>query len=91
MWRRTLTYLSYRIEAGCVSSNEETPFTGRAESFYENGQKKREENYKDERRTGFRLGGTRTGRSTRKETGRTASYGARTEWYENGQKEREGK
>ena len=27
--------------------NEETPFTGRAESFYENGQKKEERNYKD--------------------------------------------
>ena len=34
--------------------NEETPFTGRAESFYDNGQKKQENNYKDGKRDGLR-------------------------------------
>jgi antitoxin component YwqK of YwqJK toxin-antitoxin module len=33
--------------------NEETPFTGRAESFYDNGQKKWEENYKDGKKDGL--------------------------------------
>ena len=27
--------------------NEETPFTGRAQDFHDNGQKKKETNYKD--------------------------------------------
>ena len=34
-------------------ANEENPFTGRAESFYENGQKELESNYKDGKQDGL--------------------------------------
>jgi antitoxin component YwqK of YwqJK toxin-antitoxin module len=51
--------------------DEDTPFTGRAESFYENGQKELENNYKDGKPDGlfiqYNLDGTEWSRRTYKD------------------------
>ena len=67
--------------------NEKTPFTGKAESFYENGQKKGEVNFKDGKEDGlFRW----WGENGQKEAEGTYKEGKQdglwTFWYENGQK-----
>ena len=71
--------------------NEETPFTGRAEIFYENGQKKGEETYKvgklDGLRTGWYENGQKMGEGNFKDG---IAHGLWTKWYENGLKKREG-
>lgn len=41
--------------------NEETPFTGRAESFWRNGQKQLESNFKDGKEDGLWTSGYRNG------------------------------
>ena len=67
--------------------NEDTPFTGRAESFYENGQKKREWNYKDGKRDGLRTRWYKNGQKKREINYKDGKPdGLWTYWYENGQK-----
>ena len=67
--------------------NEKTPFTGKAESFYENGQKKGEVNFKDGKEDGS---ATYWGENGQKEAEGTYKEGKEdglwTFWYENGQK-----
>ena len=70
--------------------NEETPFTGRAESFYGNGQKESEENYKDGERDGLSSWWYENGQ--KKEEGNFKDGkedGLRTTWFENGRKKNE--
>ena len=71
-------------------ANEENPFTGRAESFYENGQEELESNYKDGKSDGIWTGwyenGHKKGEAKFKDG---KADGLRTFWYENGQIESE--
>ena len=67
--------------------NQDTPFTGKAVSFYSNGQKKQEKNYKDDK-----LDGLWTSWYENWEKKQEKNYkdnerdGLWTNWYENGQK-----
>ena len=71
-------------------ANEENPFTGRAESFYENGQEELESNYKDGKSDGIWTAwyenGHKKGEAKFKDG---KADGLRTFWYENGQKDSE--
>ena len=67
--------------------NEETPFTGRAESFYENGQKELESNYKDGKPDGPWTWWYESGQKEREGNYKDGKKdGLLTWWYENGQK-----
>ena len=71
--------------------NEETPFTGRAESFYENGQKELESNYKDGKPDGLWTWLYGSGQKEREGNYKDGKKdGLVTWWYENGQKKVEG-
>ena len=70
--------------------NEETPFTGRAESFYENGQKGREVSYKDGKRDGLATFWYENGQKMEEGSYKDGKEdGLMTNWYENGQKKKE--
>tara|TARA_Y100001934_G_scaffold73467_1_gene91324 strand:- start:34 stop:588 length:555 start_codon:yes stop_codon:yes gene_type:complete len=67
--------------------NEETPFTGRAESFYENGQKLLEVNFKDGKKDGLQVIWHENGQKAVEGTNKNGERdGLSTSWYENGQK-----
>ena len=67
--------------------NEKTPFTGKAESFYENGQKKGEVNFKDGKEDGlFRWWGENGQKEAEGTYKEGKEDGLWTFWYENGQK-----
>jgi antitoxin component YwqK of YwqJK toxin-antitoxin module len=67
--------------------NEDTPFTGRAESFYENGQKRSENNYKDGIYDGVSTDWYENGQKQREINFKDRKQdGLWTYWYENGQK-----
>ena len=70
--------------------NQDTPFTGKAVSFYDNGQKEAEVNYKDGKRDGL---WTRWYKNGQKKSKGNCKDGKRdglwTDWYENGQKKSE--
>ena len=71
--------------------NEENPFTGRAESFYDNGQKEWEANYKDGKVDGLWTDWYENGQKKAEanwKDGKEAGF--TTAWYENGQKQGEG-
>ena len=71
--------------------NEKTPFTGKAESFYENGQKKGEVNFKDGKEDGlFRWWGENGQKEAEGTYKEGKEDGSATYWGENGQKEAEG-
>ena len=71
--------------------NAETPFTGRAESFYENGQKELESNYKDGKPDGLWTWLYGSGQKEREGNYKDGKKdGLVTWWYENGQKKVEG-
>ena len=71
--------------------NEETPFTGRAESFYRNGQKRREVNFKDGKQDGLWTWWNENGQKEEEENWKDGMEdGLWTYWYENGQKREEG-
>ena len=70
--------------------NEETPFTGRAESFYGNGQKESEENYKDGKADGLWSWWYENGQKKAEINYKDGiDRGLATAWYENGQKKSE--
>ena len=67
-----------------------TPFTGRAESFYGNGQKKFERNHKDGKEDGLYTSWYENGQKRNEWIKKEGIYhGPLTRWYENGQKELE--
>ena len=67
--------------------NEETPFTGRAESFYENGQKLLEVNFKDGKKDGLQVIWHENGQKAGEQNWKDGKKdGVSTSWYENGQK-----
>ena len=81
-YRNGVTYLA----------EEETPFTGRAESFYENGQKEMEWNYKDGMKEGLMTVWYENGQKQKEGNWRDGKRdGLDTTWYESGQKRYEGK
>lgn len=70
--------------------NEETTFTGRAEWFYENGQKFSEQNYKDGKRDGLYTSWHENGQKMEERTYKDGKAdGLKTFWRMNGQKEQE--
>ena len=80
-YRNGVTYLA----------DEETPFTGRAESFYENGQKEMEWNYKDGMKEGLRTEWYENGQKKAEATFKDGKReGLRTKWHESGQKKKKG-
>ena len=67
--------------------NEETPFTGRTESFYENGQKGAEGNFKDGKQDGLWTGWYENGQKRQQINYKDGkSEGLYIEWDKNGQK-----
>ena len=71
--------------------NEETPFTGRAERLYENGQKRIERNYKDGKRDGLYSSWYENGQKMSEVKHKDGKAdGLETVWYENGQWRRSG-
>ncbi|MDC0156732.1 toxin-antitoxin system YwqK family antitoxin [Verrucomicrobia bacterium] len=90
-WGEVVDYEKLQDRGGVMYlPNEETPFTGRAESFHENGQKSDEINFKDGKWDGLRTAWYPNGQkylSCNYEDGKTTSF---TRWYENGQKSTEG-
>ena len=72
-------------------ADEETPFTGRAERFYRNGQKQEEGNYKDGIMQGLWTRWYENGQKKLEWNYKDGKQdGLETKWYENGQKEWEG-
>ena len=72
-------------------SDEETPFTGRAEDFYGNGQKSGEVSFKDGKGYGLATEWYENGQKKREGNFKDDKpEGLSTEWYENGQKKIEG-
>ena len=70
--------------------NEETPFTGRAESFYRNGQKRREVNFKDGKQDGLWTWWNENGQKEEEENWKDGMEdGLWTKWHWNGQKYKE--
>ena len=68
--------------------NEETPFTGRAVGFFENGQKRYEKNYKDGKPDGLSTYWHDNGQKALEGSNKEGkNHGLLTYWYENGQKE----
>ena len=71
--------------------NEETPFTGRAVGFFENGQKRYEENYKNGKKHGFATKWYENGQKMSEENYKDGKEdGLSSFWYKNGQKNAEG-
>ena len=67
--------------------NEKTPFTGRAEGFYDNGQKRIEGNYKDGKRDGLATEWYDNGQKSVEESFKDGKRdGLSTEWHGNGLK-----
>ena len=70
--------------------NSEAGFTGRAVSFYENGQKKQEWNYKDGELDGLQTTWYENGQKDTEWNFKDGEQdGLTTKWYENGQKKAE--
>ena len=70
--------------------NEVTPFTGLAQSFYENGQKKLEFNYKDGKKDGLQTKWWENGQKGSEENYKDGKLnGLEARWYDNGQKKLE--
>ena len=70
--------------------NEDTPFTGRAAEFHENGQKKSERNFKDGKLDGLSTRWYENGQKKSKLNFKDGKLdGLSTSWYENGQKKSE--
>ena len=65
--------------------NEETPFTGRAERFYENGQK-RESSYKDGKAHGLMTVWYENGQKMKEENYKDGKLMSAVQWKPNGQK-----
>ena len=70
--------------------NQATPYTGRSELFHENGQKKREANFKDGKIDGLVTEWYENGQKREINFKDGKIDGLVTNWYENGQKRREG-
>ena len=71
--------------------HEEAPFTGRAERFYQNGQKGEESNWKDGLKDGPVTKWFENGQKEEEENWKDGMEdGLWTYWYENGQKREEG-
>ena len=67
--------------------NEKTSFTGRAESFHENGQKEKEVNFKDGKEDGLHSYWYENGQKMEKKNYKDGKQdGLWTAWYESGQK-----
>ena len=66
--------------------NEETPFTGRAESFYGNGQKESEENYKDGKADGLWSWWYENGQKKWEENYKDGKLISAESWKPNGEK-----
>ena len=64
--------IEYREDIYYVKGSD-TPYTGKSYRLHPNGQKELEENFKDGKRDGLFVGGTRMGRRGVKETTRTVS------------------
>ena len=72
---------------GFYLPNEETPFTGRAAKFYENGQQEMESNYKDGKQNGLDTWWHENGQKYKERNYKDGEKdGLETHWYENGQK-----
>ena len=67
-------------------ADEETPFTGRAEKFYQNGQKEEEANFKDGKEDGPVTKWFENGQKWLEGNWEDGDLTGSTEWYENGQK-----
>jgi antitoxin component YwqK of YwqJK toxin-antitoxin module len=71
----------------CYLRNEETPFTGRAASFYDNGQKRLERTYKEGKQHGLYIGWYENGQKQLESNWKDGKLdGLMTVWYESGQK-----
>ena len=71
-------------------ADEETPFTGRAESFYRNGQKRKEVNFKDGKPDGLWTWWNEDGKKEEERTYKDGMEdGLWTKWHWNGQKYKE--
>ena len=71
--------------------NEETPFTGRAKNFYDDGQKESECNYKEGIMHGLCSEWYENGQKKSEKIFKDGKQdGLETKWYDNGQKEWEG-
>ena len=67
-------------------TNQDTPFTGRAVSFYANGQKRQEASYKDGKYDGLWSWWYENGQKSREENYEDGNEnGFHPRWYENGQ------
>ena len=67
-------------------SNQDTPFTGKAVSFYANGQKRQEASYKDGKYDGLWSWWYENGQKSREENYKDGKEnGLHPRWYENGQ------
>ena len=66
--------------------NEETPFTGLAESFYENGEKKAEINWKDGKRDGLETEWYKNGQKEAEVTYQDGNIISCLVWKPNGEK-----
>jgi antitoxin component YwqK of YwqJK toxin-antitoxin module len=70
--------------------NGKTPYTGRTELFYENGQKKREGNVKDGKQDGLTTGWHENGQKHYEVNFKDGKGdGLMTKWYDNGRKKEE--
>ena len=79
-WRNWVMYLQ----------NEEIPFTGRAKRFYKNGQKQREQTYKEGKLDGLDTSWYENGQKQSEGNYKEGKVdGLYTSWYENGQKKEE--
>ena len=67
----------------------DTPYTGKATYYYENGQKRREEYYKDGKFHGLWTEWHKNGQKSREENWKDGKIGLMVGWHENGQKESE--
>ena len=64
-------------------SGEDTPFTGKVEDFYDNGQKVEEGNYKDGKLEGLYTSWYENGQKRKNQTGGRQAYGCpclETQW-----------
>ena len=81
--------LQYR-NGFCYLRNEETPFTGRGASFYDNGQKRLESTFKEAKQYGPYIAWYENGQKKYEGNVKDGKKdGLTTVWYESGKKKRE--
>ena len=79
--------LQFRGDGNVIAylPNEDTPFTGRAEDFYDNGHKESETNFKDGKENGLTTDWYENGQKMGEENYKDGKLdGLTTRWYENG-------